>query len=83
MRISKEVLEKLRNELPNGSFTNIRIRLIKKYPERTDLHFTVEYIRKVLSPDFPHKNSYILEEAILLRDELRDESASLEARILS
>ena len=78
--ISQKALKKLSQQLPRGANLTIRSRLMSKFPEMTP--FTLDYIRKVLDPDDPRKNSIILEEAILYRDELLDATAKLEARIL-
>jgi hypothetical protein len=77
--ISKKALKRLSRELPHGSSTTIRTRLMNKFP---DMHpFTIDYIRKVLDPDDPRKNIIILDEAILYRDELDDEKSRFEGRI--
>lgn len=43
--------------------------------------FSIDYIRKVLDPDDSRKNTIILNEAILLRDELDNEKKDFEDRI--
>ena len=78
--ISKKALKKLSKDLPRGTNLTIRTRLMSKFPDQQP--FTIDYIRKVLDPDDSRKNSMILEEAIIYRDELAEATAKLEARIL-
>jgi hypothetical protein len=66
--ISKKALIKLSKDLPYGSSTTIRTRLMKKYPDKEP--YTIDYIRRVLDPDDPRKNTLIIEEAIAYRNEL-------------
>ena len=77
--IGKKALRKLKKELPRGCTTTIRARLMKKFPEMNP--FTIQYINMVLDPDDSRMNTIIIEEAILLRDELRSANNDLEARI--
>ena len=79
MPIDKKALKKLNKELPYGSSTKIRERLIEKFGEKFE--YTTAYIRAVLSPDDLRENEVILSEAILLRNELRDKRKGLESQI--
>ena len=77
--IDRELLIKLNEGLPHGSFTIIRTRLIEKYGDKGDKSTT--YIRSVLNPDNPRNNPMIIDEAIAYRDELEAWKVALKARI--
>ena len=79
MPIDKELLIKLNEGLPYGSFTKIRTRLIKKHGIKEAP--STSYIRSVLSPDNPRTSPQVIDEAIAYRDELAAWNAALKARI--
>lgn len=77
--IDKKALRKLSKELPYGYTTTIRTRLMSKNPDMAP--FSTDYIRKVLDPDDSRQNRIIIDEAILLRDEIKKDKDDLESRI--
>ena len=79
MPIEKELLIKLNEGLPYGSFTKIRQRIIKNHG--VEYAPSTSYIRLVLSPDDPRTNPLVIDEAIAYRDELEAWNAALKARI--
>ncbi len=79
MPIDKELLVKLNEGLPYGSFTKIHARLIKKHGIKEAP--STSYIRSVLSPDNPRTSTMVIDEAIAYRDELEAWNAELKARI--
>lgn len=79
MSLDKKALKKLSKSLPYGSSVVIRERIIAKHG--VEFTYTAAYIRAVLSPDDPRKNTLILDEAILYRDELQASRKHFESRI--
>ena len=79
MPIDRELLIKLNEGLPHGSYTVLRDRIIKKYG--ADQGFSTTYVRSVLSPDNTRTNIMVIDEAIIYRDEIEAWKADLKARI--
>ena len=77
MKISNEALAILRKELPRGSVSEIRRRLIRKH-----FNFSQQYIYRCLDPDQPDYNTIIIDEAISLCEELIRGVENREGRVL-
>lgn len=76
--ISKETLTILREQLPTGFAVKIHTRLHDK-----GLEYSISYINRVINPDDPAMNEFILSEAILVRDESSFHRSRLEDSILN
>jgi len=76
MKMKKSALKKLKSSLPKGSAEVLRKRLtIKGHP------FSKQYIYRVLDPEHPDYNQYIIEEGILLVEEDKIQKHELYQRI--
>jgi hypothetical protein len=74
--IKKRLLRKLRSDLPRGSASAIRDRLMAKGEI-----FTSDYINKVLDPMNTRYNISIINEAINLRDDIKSIKKKIEKRL--
>lgn len=74
--MKKSALKKLKSALPKGSAEVLRNRLLLKGKP-----FSKQYIYRVLDPEHPDYNQFIIEEGILLVEEEKVQKKALHQRI--
>jgi len=76
MKMKKTAMKRLKSALPRGSAEMLRNRLIQKGKP-----FSKQYIYRVLDPEHPDYNQFIIEEGILLVEEEKVHKKELLRRI--
>jgi len=76
MKMKKSAMKRLKSALPKGSAEVLRNRLLQKGKP-----FSKQYIYRVLDPEHPDYNQFIIEEGILLVEEEKVRKNELHQRI--
>jgi len=76
MKMKKSAMKRLKSALPRGSAETLRNRLLQKGKP-----FSKQYIYRVLDPEHPDYNHFIIEEGILLVEEEKVHKKELFRRI--